>query len=173
MNPAGTGGGLRYVTEETDATVVNQEQPFSCQVACARQLLKDAGLEISEADLSAKIGYIEDWGTTAKSTAQALNELHPQMGFDGGAVDPNCVGVVFRRDPWIASLLTDFGQVHAVVVDKLEAGLVFVRDPWGISGPGSGAGTRATIRLSDFMQHWDNALNNAVFPNRAKQGEQA
>jgi hypothetical protein len=168
VNSAGTGGGLRYVAEETDATVVNQEQPFSCQVACARQLLKDAGFEISEYDLLAKIGYIDNWGTNAKGTAKVLDELHPHLGFDGGAVNPNCIVILFRRDPWIASLLTDFGRVHAVIVDRLEADVVHVRDPWGVSGPGSGAGTRATIPLSDFMEHWDYALNNAVFPNRAK-----
>ncbi len=33
---------------------------------------------------------------------------------------------------------------------------------------GSGTGTQATIKLSDFTEHWHWALNNVVFPNRLK-----
>jgi hypothetical protein len=53
----GTGGGLPYLTEDAAAGMVNQELSHSCQAACARQLLKDAGVDISEADLLARIGY--------------------------------------------------------------------------------------------------------------------
>lgn len=164
----GTGGGLRYVTEEVSANMVNQEQPYSCQAACARQLLKDAGILVSEPDLLARIGYLEEWDTTSAETARALDELHPRLGYAGGAVDPGAVDVLFQRDPWIASLRTDRGTVHAVIVDRREGDTVYVRDPWGLSGPGSGVGTQATIRLSDFLEHWHWALNNAAFPNRLK-----
>jgi predicted double-glycine peptidase len=165
---AGTGGGLRYLTEEATPDMVNQEQSHSCQAACARQLLKDAGVDLAEAELLAEIGYHEGWGTTAGSTARVLAELHPKLGYAGGAVDPEAATTLFKRDPWIASLRTDRGMVHTVIVDELEGEPVHVRDPWGLSGPGSGTGTRATIRLSDFMEHWAYALYNAVFPNRRK-----
>src|SRR5438034_10401916 len=97
---AGTGGGLRYLTEEATPNMVNQEQFHSCQAACARQLLKDAGVKVSEAELLGKIGYLEGWGTTAEGTARVLDELHPQLGYAGGAVDPEAAATLFKRDPW-------------------------------------------------------------------------
>jgi predicted double-glycine peptidase len=148
--------------------MVNQELSHSCQAACARQLLKEAGVTASEAELLRKIGYLEGWGTTAVATAQALAELHPRLGYVGGAVGPEAAAILFERDPWIASLKTDHGTVHAVIVDSLEGDLVHVRDPWGLAGPGSGTGTQATIKLADFLEQWHWALNNVVFPNRLK-----
>lgn len=148
--------------------MVNQERLHSCQAACARQILKDAGVDISEAELLQKIGYLEGWGTTAAGIAQELNELHPQFGYAGGPVDPEVAAKFFQSAPWIASLRTNHGTVHAVIVDRLESGMVHVRDPWGLSGPGSGRGTQATIELNDFLEHWHWALNNVVLPNRVK-----
>jgi predicted double-glycine peptidase len=165
---AGTGGGLRYITEEPTATMVNQELSYSCQAACARQLLSDAGVQISEKQLLAKMGYVDGYGTTAAGTAAVLDELHPRLGYAGGAVDPEGASILFNRDPWIASLRTDRGTIHTVIVDNLEGDVVQVRDPWGQSGPGSGTGSQATIMLNDFMEHWHWALNNGVFPNRLK-----
>jgi hypothetical protein len=78
------------------------------------------------------------------------------------------VAILFKGEPWIASLKTDRGTVHAVIVDRLKGDLVHVRDPWGLSGPGFGTGTEATIKLSDFLEHRHWAVNNAVFPNRLK-----
>lgn len=170
MEQPGTGGGLRYITEESTPDMVNQELSHSCQVACARQLLKDAGVLVSEEDLLSRIGYLEGWGTTADATGRALDALHPRLGYSGGPVDPGSAAILFRRDPWIASLRTDRGTVHAVIVDSLQDDLVHVRDPWGVAGPGSGMGTRATLALADFMTHWDYAMNNVVIPNRIKVG---
>lgn len=164
----GTGGGLRYITEEPTSNMVNQEQSHSCQAACARQLLRDSEVDIPESELLNRIGYLEDWGTTSAGTAAALDELHPRLGYVGGAVDPEAVQVLFKKAPWIASLKTDHGTVHAVIVDRLDGDIVHVRDPWGPSGLGSGTGTRATISLMDFLEHWHWAMNNAVFPNRTK-----
>ncbi len=115
-----------------------------------------------------RIGYTEGWGTTAPGTAAVLDDLHPRLGYVGGSVDPEAIKVLFQRDPWIASLRTVRGTVHAVIVDNLEGVIVHVRDPWGLTGPGSGTGTRATINLSDFLEHWHWGVNNAVFPNRRK-----
>jgi hypothetical protein len=165
---SGTGGGLRYITEQATADMVCQEQPHSCQVACARQLLKDAGVHASEHELAVKIGLIEGYGTTSVATAAILDELHPKLGYGGGSVDAEAIGILFNRDPWIASLKTDRGTIHTVIVDKLEGDIVHVRDPWGLAGPSGATGTRATIKLSDFLDHWHWAINNAVFPNRLK-----
>ena len=130
MDQPGTGGGLRYITEEPTPEMVNQELSHSCQAACARQLLKDAGVLVSEEDLLSRIGYLEGWGTTADATGRALDSLHPRLGYSGGPVDPASSAILFRRDPWIASLRTDQGTVHAVIVDSLRDDVVHVRDPW-------------------------------------------
>ncbi len=164
----GTGGGLRYVTEEPSPDMVNQELPHSCQVACARQLLKDVGVAVSEAELLARIGYLEGWGTAAEDVAPVLSDLHPGLGHDGGSIPPEAVSVLFDRGPLIANVRTDRGTVHAVIVDGLDGDTVRVRDPWGLKGPGSGTGTKATLSLQDFLEHWQWALNKAVIPNRRK-----
>lgn len=167
----GSGGGLPYLAERDDSDVVNQERAFSCQAACARQLLRDAGTDVSEGELLAQIGYLDGWGTSANNTGAALDKLHPTLGFVGGSVDPTSIAILCRRDPWIASLKTDQGTIHAVIVDTILANVVYVRDPWGRTGPGSGNGTRATMNLDAFMERWAYALNIAVFPNRTKKGE--
>jgi hypothetical protein len=164
----GTGGGLRYLSEEPTEDMYCQELPYSCLAACARRLLLEAGVELSEAAIVAKTGYIEGWGTTCSLVAHALDELHPRLGFGGGAVDPRAVLVLGQLSPWIASLRGDRGALHGVIVDKIEGGVVHVRDPWGLSGPGSGTGTRATIRLADFLEHWHYAANNVISANRLK-----
>lgn len=175
MNPApsehpGTGGGLRYLTEEADADMVNQELSHSCQAACARQLLKDAGVDISEADLLARIGYIEGVGTFAARTAELLTALHPTLNYAGGEIDFEALPILLARDPWIASVRTLHGSMHAVIVDRLEGDMVHVRDPWGLDGPSSEAGTVATLKISDFLEHWKWTYYNGVIPQNRKRG---
>ncbi len=165
---AGMGGGIRYLSEEPTRNMVNQEHSHSCQVACARQLLIDAGVFATEQELIDRIGLLEGFGTTSAATAAALDALHPRLRYSGGAVNPEAAAVLFGRDPWIASLKTLRGTKHAVIVDELTGAIVHVRDPWGMSGPGSDTGTQATMKLSDFLEHWQWTLNNAVFPDRRK-----
>lgn len=161
----GTGGGLRYITEEPAEEMVNQEGLYSCVVACARQLLREAGVEMSEADLAWRIGVVEGSGSTPGPAGVTLSGLHPRLRYQGGAVDPDAdLPVLFRRDPWIAYVRTDFGRLHAVIVDRLDGNLVHVRDPWGLTGPGSGTGTKATMTLADFRAHWFGAMYTVVVP---------
>src|SRR5207249_4221722 len=94
---SGTGGGLRYLAEQAAPEMENQELSHSCQAACARQLLNDAGVDIAEADLLAKIGYHEGYGTTAERTAAVLSELHPKWDYDGGSVPEEGLAILFAR----------------------------------------------------------------------------
>jgi hypothetical protein len=165
---SGTGGGLRYITEVPTADMVNQGLPLSCVVACVRQLLRDAGAEVSEAALIEKIGILEGVGSTAESAAATLSDLHPRLHYLGGPLEDDKLFVFLRRDPWIAFVKTDYRAVHSVIVDRSEVNLVYVRDPWGLAGPGSGAGTRATLTLTDFRNHWGGAIYNGVVPNAIK-----
>jgi hypothetical protein len=169
MNPAaiehpGTGGGLRYLTEEAAPGMVNQEQSHSCQAACARQLLRDAGVDISEGDLLAKIGYYEGIGTLAQPTAAVLTQLHPKLNYVGGEINYDALPILFARDPWIANVRTLHGSVHSIIVDRLDGDVVHVRDPWGLEGLASEMGTVAALKVSDFLEHWNRAYYNAVVP---------
>lgn len=163
--PAGTGGGLRYQSEEPTLDMVNQALPFSCLVACARQLLRDAGLAISEGRLIEQIGVMDGLGSTAPATAAALSDLHPRLRYAGGSIDPDeTLPAVFRRDPWVALLGTDRGSVHSVIVDRLDGLIVWVRDSWGLGGPGPGPGSRASISLPDFLEHLRRSYHTVVVP---------
>ena len=161
---SGTGGGLPYLKEQATSLMVNQQLRQSCQVACARQLLLDEGINVLEDVLRNEIGYLEDFGTTAADTARVLSALHPRLDYAGGAVEPDDLARLFLRCPWIATLRTYHGSHHAVIVDKLEGNIVHVRDPWGLAGIGSATGTRASMTLDAFREHWRRAIHNAVVP---------
>lgn len=169
----GTGGGLRYLTEVADPRMVCQELSHSCQVACVRQILRDAGIEISEAELRLRAGYVTGFGTASEFAAQVLDELHPTLGYNGGVLldAERNVEILFGRDPWIASVLTDYGSIHAVIVDGREDDVVHLRDPWGVAGFGAESGSRSTILIADFMNHWDATSNLCVNPTRRKQAK--
>lgn len=162
----GSGGGLRYLSEVATSRIVNQGLKHSCQCACARQLLIDAGVDLTEQDLLARFGYIEGYGTISERTAEVLSDLHPFREYHGGSVAPEAIDILLKHEPWIASLRTDRGTIHAVIVDGIDGDIIQVRDPWGLNGPGSGTGSLATIKYGDFIEHWHWALNNIVFPQR-------
>lgn len=160
----GTGGGLRYFTEEPTEDMVNQESAYSRVVACVRQLLRDAGADADEAKLMAEIGVVEGFGSSAGMAAATLSARHPRLNYVGGTLDDSQLPILFRRDPWIAFLRTDRGSVHSVIVDGCDEDVVMVRDPWGPSGPGSETGSRATLSLPSFLHHWTQAIFNGIAP---------
>ena len=166
----GIGGGLPFLEEVPTTEMVAQELPYSCQVACARQLLRDAGVDVDESALCNRIGYLDGFGTIAPRTAEALSELHPALDYKGGSIDPAALAVLFRLCPWIATLRTSRGTYHSVIVDKLEGEVVWLRDPWGATGPNAPTGSRAKMRLRDFIEHWNWGFNDGVIPRRRKEG---
>lgn len=169
-NVAGVGGGLRYIAEAPSTRMVNQEHRFSCVVACTRQLLRDAGVEFSEADLIEKIGVRDGFGSELESAAAVLSELHPRLMYLAGSVDPDAVHELIRWDPWIARVRTLSGRYHTVIVDGLCEEVLSIRDPWGLTGPGAGDGTEATIRLEVFLEHWRFGIHEAIIPIGLKAG---
>jgi hypothetical protein len=167
---AGIGGGLRYIREVASSRMVNQEHTFSCVIACARQLLRDAGEDASEAELIESIGVREGFGSELESAAAVLSERHPRLTYVAGSIDPDAVAELVRRDPWIARVKTLSGRYHTVIVDGLREDILTVRDPWGLSGPGSGSGTVATILLDHFREHWRFGIHEAIVPIGHKAG---
>ena len=167
---AGIGGGLRYIREVPSSRMVNQEHSFSCVVACVRQLLRDGGQDASEADLIRSIGVREGFGSELESAAAELSKRHPSLMYAAGSIDPDALADLVRRDPWIARVRTLSGRYHTVIVDGRHDGILAVRDPWGLTGPGSGAGTEATIRLDDFLEHWRFGIHQVIIPIGHKTG---
>jgi hypothetical protein len=134
------------------------------------QLLRDAGHDVSEADLIERIGVEEGFGSELESAAAVLSKRHPGLINAAGSIDPDAVAELVRRDPWIARVRTLSGRYHTVIVDGLHDGVLAVRDPWGLSGPGSGSGTEATIRLDDFLEHWRFGIHQVIIPIEHKAG---
>jgi hypothetical protein len=168
---AGTGGGLRYIHEIATTRMVNQEHNYSCVIACVRQLLRDASCEITEAELVTRIGIIEGWGAGFEWAAEALAELHPRRSYIFGGAYPEQLEAHCQRGVWIARVRTLGGRPHAVIVDGLESNeVIAVRDPWGPTGPGSGIGTQATMKLTDFHEHWLAGMHYGIFPGKEKGG---
>jgi hypothetical protein len=172
-NDAGVGGGLRYITEAPSSRMVNQEHIFSCVIAFTRQLLRDAGAEFSEADLIEDIGVREGFGSELEPAAAVLSELHPRLLYLAGSIDPDGVYELIRRDPWIARVRTLSGRYHTVIVDGLYGEVLSIRDPWGLTGPGAGRGSEATIRLDVFLEHWRFGIHEAIVPIGLKAGSGA
>jgi len=164
------GGGLLYTRETPTPRMVNQEHNCSCVVACVRQLLRDAGEEVAEVDLTERIGLLEPFGSGLETAAEVLSELHPRLTYAAGSVDPDQVHVLIKSDPCVARVKTFSGRYHAVIVDGLIGNVVTVRDPWGLSGPGSGSGTEAEIELRDFLEHWRYGIHGTIIPNQLKVG---
>ena len=108
-------------------------------------------------------------GDRSRVDGPVLEDAHPRLGYNGGVVsEESDLWVLLRRDPWIASLMTDSGEIHAVIVDGERGGTVWLRDPWGKDGFGSDCGVWATIALIDFVHRWTMARFHAVFPSRRK-----
>lgn len=168
---AGVGGGLRYLRETPTPRMVKQEHAYGCVIACVRQLLRDAGIELSERDLRGRIGVVEGFGSKFESAAEVLSELHPGLTYAGGSVNPEDVNILFQRDPWVARVRTLSGRSHAILVDGLAGGVVEVRDPWGLDGPGAGTGSEAVLSLGHFLEHWHFGVHGAIIPTGLKPRE--
>jgi hypothetical protein len=70
---------LERILSDCFQLFLNQALAFSCLVACARQLLRDAGVELSEGELIERIGVIDGFGSTVEPTAAALTDPHRRL----------------------------------------------------------------------------------------------
>lgn len=79
-----------------------QEHPLSCGAACARQLLADAGVLVTEADVRTRAGFQEDIGIFADHLGLAMTALDPGRAYRGAAVDPESLPGLLRGAPFLA-----------------------------------------------------------------------
>jgi RHS repeat-associated protein len=162
---AGSGEGLPYTNQVPSDRMLGQELPMSCGAACARQLLRDRGIDVAESNIRDLAKYTERYGTEPSTLRDALNELHPSGQFKGGGVSPDDLDVL-KNGSFIARLKSPNGS-HFVIVDGVKDGKVFIRDPWPLNGvTGNGSGTEGEMSLSKFMDYWNKGINQVVYPTR-------
>lgn len=139
---------------------------MSCGAACARQLLRDAAIDVPESTIRADAAFDPLDGIDARTLASTLSKMHAEaavpMTYGGGAVHEEQLGALVHRAPFLALLRMPAGK-HWVIVDRIEAGIVHVRDPGGITGDNSGSGMEATMKLGVFLEKWKRAFNGTVY----------
>lgn len=153
-------GGLQYVCSKPSARMVSQEMQMSCGAACARQLLLDTGIDLSEATIRGVAKFDSRFGISPSSLANALSR--PDATYVGGGVPPEAFSALAAIGTWVARLKPVTGP-HYVLVDRVEERLVHIRDPWGPEGPGSAQGIEATLTVEEFLQHWRVGINQVIF----------
>jgi len=75
---------LVYLERRPSTRMVCQEVAFSCGAACARQLLLDLGIEVSENTVRECADFREGVGIQPEPLAKALTQLGPGYRYVGG-----------------------------------------------------------------------------------------
>ena len=152
MELAGAGGKWKTFNEQKDSTVVPQENDLSCGAACGKMLLKQRGIEVEQEQIRIATGS----PTWSEKLASVMNQFNPsdRGEWKGGYL--NIPGATAQQvflslcttGAWIAELREPLKKIgHFVVVDGVdEQDQPFIRDPWD--------GTRYTMELEEFLQHW-------------------
>lgn len=155
MHPAwaGAGGNWPAIDEVVDSIVVRQQSEFSCAAACAKMLLRERGINVTQAAIAEITGV----PTAPGELASALNQFDPDTSgqWKGGFLDlPGAtawevVKILNKTGLW-AAVFWEVGATmgHMVMVEGInESGDVLIRDPW--------EGTRYRMRREDFLRYWN------------------
>ncbi|ELR96540.1 papain-like cysteine protease family protein [Gloeocapsa sp. PCC 73106] len=150
---SGAGGYWPVVDEVASLSVIQQQDRFSCGLACAEMVLRDLGIDNVTQALIAK-----NTGTPVRLSdlARTLNQFDITGlrrwvggGFDlSGAPVTELLATLISTGAWIAELLEPMARLgHLVVVDGwAEDGLLLIRDPW--------QGTRYKMEQEIFLTYW-------------------
>lgn len=134
---------------------------MSCGAACARQLLLDEGVDITEIEIRTVSGFTESLGTEARPLAEALSLLDKPNRYSGGAVMPDDLDALLANAPFIA-LLKIGNEKHWLIVDGVTNDELLLRDPAGtVDYPALGA--ECTVFRGDFEAAWLRAVHGTVF----------
>jgi len=163
----GSGGVLRF-TREISRNVFAQEEPMSCMAACVRQLIKDLGIHMSEAEVRILLKTADD-GTFDDNVIPALKKIFKEMdivpvkaGSRGDLAEDAMK--ISRHGSWIASIHPIGGMRHSVIVDRIVGKEVFIRDPWPKEGIGlSPFGVEGTVDLDEFLKAWNFGFTAAFY----------
>lgn len=145
--------------------MVRQEFRMSCGAACARQLLLDAGVEVTESVVRQRAGFDEANPIWAPDLARALTELHRGATYEAKSITPATLGPLLAHGAFIALLKTPSGKHYVIVNDggyDTSHGVVRIRDPAGTS-EGAAMGAEGVMDLEKFHELWRRAFNYAVY----------
>lgn len=139
--------------------MVAQEGSHACGAACVRQLLRDAGHDLDEAQILAHMRHDGTSDIPIDDLRDALNELHPESRFVGGtaSLDEGETGALSRlaqKVPFIALIRSP--SRHWIIVDDIKDTEVRIRDP--ASAPGDKRGRACTVDRKEFETAWANGL---------------
>lgn len=151
---------MKYQSRVESRRIVAQEEEYSCGAACARQLLLDVGIDVTEGTLrhDAELDLLVFRGILAPPLARALTKHHGSRYLGGYPVmDEEMHRLIERRAPVIVRL-----EHHWVIVDGIEGTRALVRDP-APSIPGSKYGTEAVMLLADLLAAWGAGQWQAVW----------
>ena len=132
--------------------IPNQTQPYSCVSACSVALLRQEGIEITEAQLMKKANLTGDSEIGFDRIVPTLNDLldaSSEFQFREISIDPADLAGLVNRGRLVAVNLNH----HSVIVDRidLKAGTVTILDPWG-EGFNTGTAFETTLPMSRFEQ---------------------
>jgi len=135
---------------------------MSCGAACARQILLDVGIDVSEAQLRAFVGFDPalGMGMTLESLASALNEHHPGARYRSGSVAPDQLPSLAEVVPFLVVVRTP--SRHIVIVQEIKAGEVIIRDPAGVP-EGPTVGLEGVMNKQAFIERWRGAGYGVLF----------
>ncbi|RKG66920.1 hypothetical protein D7V80_18000 [Corallococcus sp. CA054B] len=121
---------------------MEQETKMGCGPACARQLLKERGVEVSETDLRDASNFSPEMGTDAPGLARAMNKYEPDSGTQWVAKPVHPDELEQQSYPYIAFMRGSYGPAHG---DRPTSGPLLGRPEAqeaarkeGVSEPGAG-----------------------------------
>jgi Peptidase C39 family len=142
LGPAGASAGREGGRA---GAMVRQLTENACGMACGQQLLKEAGVEVFQSNLTEKFYR----GLTPETLAENLNRFLPGWRGVYTYLSASQFRGLASRGSFIARIGGNPG--HFVIVDGVEAGMVLIRDP--ING---------MSRVADFREFLD-TVSGVVF----------
>ncbi len=142
------------IDERSDPSVPKQSDPLACVAATGEMLLKTHGVDVSQAQILAKIGSLAD----PRDLAPMMNEVDIKSGnsWQGLIVEPDATAFDFlnERGAWGTVFREGSPIGHFVMVTGVDAdGLINIKDPYPLT-PDDESGTSYKMERDEFMRVW-------------------
>lgn len=124
---------------------IEQIHEGSCLAACEKMILRDNGIEVSEAYVRAVTGVDAIDGGYLRDVPNALNKLGLDKPYTY-ETDLSIDELDTATEDGAAIISVNFrGGLHALVIDGVEDDMVLIRDP---------ARSTYKVTIQDFKQQW-------------------
>ena len=154
---AGGFGNWTKIGEVEDSLITQQQTGNACGYACAQNLLKKLGIDVSQIKIAQEAGTKVTKQSRYEELKIALNSLDDTGGtWQGGYIPDEAANqLASGGHAWIAQLI-DIPHKYWVIVEGLDdLDNFIISDPWGINSrkfTPSNFGTKYTINRSDFLE---------------------